>query len=776
MKTLSAVRRPNTTAAWLLIGFACLAVLSCDRGPDGPRNVILVTLDTTRADRLGCYGHERAITPVLDSLAARGVVFEQAFTSVPITLPAHSSILTGLYPTRHGVRDNGVFVLSDDFETVAERLHAHGYQTGAFVSAFVLEKSFGTAQGFTTYDDRFYGERSALLTARRAAHWLDDLDPERPFFLWLHFYDPHVPLDAPEPYRSLPGLDPYDQEVATMDAGLGIFLEALRAHGLDDRTDLLLVGDHGEGLGDHGEYEHGLFLYDATLHVPLILVRADGRSAGRRQTELAHIQDVAPTLLAMAGVDPPAPIDGHDLLARVAAGGTDPERAAYAETYFPEYSFYHSHIFALRTLDWKYVSAPQPELYNLQEDPGELRNRIDEMPQTAEELAERLRRVREETLGKEDRSQTITSEELERLQSLGYLGGGELAMEMESGGEFVLPDPKEMADLNRIYSEGLAALDAGNLTEARALMVQVLERNPENVIMRINLGKLLIQLNEGAAAVEQLEHAVALAPNSASAKKYLGMAQRLAGRYEEALATLRKIEDDPVQYASAAIEIARTQLVMGKAEEAQYTYRVLSDRVGGSPEFSGYAQRIGDYIEAQRRVEDRSDDHEARLELAAAALDLRLLDEAERALRFHAADPHVEARRHLTLGSVAGARGDLDTALREYELARPQLGHTPYLRTQIAALYLEFGRAAEAYDLLDGLIRSGHIDPVIYYNQACALAHLRRPDEALRTLTRAVRAGYNNLQNLYEDPDLDPLREDPRFLDVLDLAASLEDS
>ena len=217
-----------------------------------------MTLDTTRADHLGCYGHELAVTPTLDSLSTAGATFEWAICTTPVTLPSHSTILTGLSPLRHGVRDNGIFKLGPEFETVAERLLAANYQTGAFVSAYVLEHEYGTAQGFTTYDDQVVVERSAPITTRHAMAWMESLDRSRPYFLWLHLYDPHLPWIPPEPFASMDQLDPYDQEVAGMDKSLGDFFRRARSEGLLENTSVLLVGDHGEGLGGHGEPQHGV--------------------------------------------------------------------------------------------------------------------------------------------------------------------------------------------------------------------------------------------------------------------------------------------------------------------------------------------------------------------------------------------------------------------------------------------------------------------------------------------------------------------------------------
>ena len=578
----------GAAALMSLIVFA----LNCG-GPAGPApNLILITLDTTRADHLGCYGHAQALTPTLDSLASAGMLCERTITTVPLTLPAHATILTGLSPLKHGIQDNGTFVLAENFTTIAEYLQAAGYQTGAFVSAFVLSDAYGTQQGFTTYDDRFYNERSAQQTSLRAARWLDRIDPERPFFLWLHYYDPHLPFRPPEPYRSMSHLQPYDQEIAAMDASIGWFVNQLGARGMLANTDFVIVGDHGEGLGDHGEIEHGVFLYDATLHVPLIIALHDGRGAGERCGDLTTTEDVAPTLLELAGLDVPTEVDGVSLLARFGGRQPTPDRAGYAETYFPEYNFYYSHTYALCTEQWKYISAPRPELYDLTVDPAELEDLIATRRGMAADLAARLDQQRSATLPEGGAENTLSLEEIERLQSLGYLGGGQMAMEMETTGEFILPDPKDLGPNVQIFSKGLEALNAGRPDEALELLEQVLRHNPENIIVRLNLGKLYMQIGRGPAAVDQLEQAVILAPKSGTCRKFLGMAYQKVGRYRDAIAAFRLIEQHATQGMTASMEIARTQLMLGEAEEARLSMRHLVDRAGGSAMFQQLERRI----------------------------------------------------------------------------------------------------------------------------------------------------------------------------------------
>jgi arylsulfatase A-like enzyme/Flp pilus assembly protein TadD len=765
-------RRGGPSAATLLRALALGAVaLLTGCGEDGPPpSLVLITLDTTRADRLGCYGYDAAHTPTLDSLAAEGTRFDRAMAAVPVTLPSHSTILTGVGPARHGVRDNGVFILGDEFETVAETLGETGYQTGAFLSAFVLSRPYGTAQGFTTYDDHLYNERPGHLTTRKAVGWLERIDPSQPFFLWVHYYDPHLPRTPVEPFRSMDTLDPYDQEVAAMDAAIGQLLGEMRGLGMLDRTDVLVVGDHGEGLGDHGEPEHGMFLYDTTMRVPFLLVRHDATDAERGLvvSTLVSTSDVQPTLLDLAGVDGPE-VEGESVLSFSGSGdGVNRDRWAYGETYFTQFNFYHSHLFSYTSARWKYVDGPRPELYDLAADPHETVDLVAELPDTAAAIKARLDRFRDRW-GGDANPNPLTTEEIERLQSLGYLGGGDVAVSVESSEEFFLPDPKELRAFATEFAEGLHLINLGRAEEAAELLETVIVHNPENLIARLNLGRIYTGLDQTDAAIMHLREATHLAPDNATCKKYLGIAFQRAGRYEEAIEVLRGIRSHPSQGISASKEIARCQLLMGRAEEAQHTLRFLADSGGGGPEIARLAERIGVLIDARAALTRTPGDERARLAVAGAALDVQLLAEARQALDFTASTAWLEATRRRLRGSVAGAAGDYDLAREEFEAVLPTFPDDPYVRMQLTALYLDANQPERSLELAEGLIREGGSHPVAYYNKACALAQLGQVDAALDALRRAVRRGYVDYRNLQEDPDLDPLRDEVRFTEILAL-------
>ena len=358
-----------------------LGALACRSRPP-VTSVLLVSIDTLRADHLGSYGHRAAQTPRLDALAARGARFERAVTVAPLTLPAHASLLTGTFPAFHGVRDNGGFYLGADQLTLGEMLKGRGYRTGGFVGAFVLDGRWGTSQGFDRYFDDFdlakYEGRGMDAVQRRgdevvdkASLWLAE-DRERPFFAWVHLYDPHGPYAAPEPYASRFPATPtgaYDAEIAWTDSLVGRLLDGLAADGRLDHTVVVVVGDHGESLGEHKEQLHGFFVYDATVRIPLI-VAGPGIPA-RTVRDPVRIVDVMPTVLEALGTPPPAAVQGESLLP-LARGETRPTRTTLAETFYPRYHYGWSELRAVSDGRHTLIAAPRPELYDTETDPGKL--------------------------------------------------------------------------------------------------------------------------------------------------------------------------------------------------------------------------------------------------------------------------------------------------------------------------------------------------------------------------------------------------------------------
>jgi arylsulfatase A-like enzyme len=427
--------------------FAAFHLASVTQRPIG---VVIITLDTTRADRLSIYGLMDASMPALERLAREGVVFDQATTVAPLTLPAHTSLFTGLLPPRHGVRDNGSAPLADRETTLAETLHAEGFRTAAFVSSVVLDADRGLAQGFDDYsgvtessgavreaDETGGKQRSGAVVIDEAVRWLEGVGDSR-FFVWAHLYDPHRPYDPPEPYRSTYS-DPYVGEIAFADAQIGRLLGALEQRGLLDRTIVIVAGDHGESLGDHGEDDHGIFVYESTMHVPLV-IRAPGTGA-RRVGGVVRLTDVAPTVLELLGLPVPA-VDGTSLTSLMTGRATDLDLEAYAESRYPERLGW-SPLRSLRAARFKLIEAPTPELYDLDRDPFEEHNIYAERSAVALAMTKRLRVLaREETLTGAPELATVPTGLQERLAALGYIGSGRAAATRPASAP--APDPKDM--------------------------------------------------------------------------------------------------------------------------------------------------------------------------------------------------------------------------------------------------------------------------------------------------------------------------------------------
>ena len=525
--------------AMLLAAGAALLFSGCrgdEARPTAGAPLILVSIDTLRSDRLPAYGYGAVATPRLDALAADALLFERAYSHCPLTLPSHASLFTGLLPPDHGVRDNREFELIEQRETLAEVLREAGYRTAGFVSSMVLRRSTGIAQGFEHYDDAIEkaagrrssrsAERSGARTVTAAADWMADLRPGEPFFLFVHLYEPHAPYEAPEPFGSQYD-DAYDAEVAYSDSLVGELLDHLKRRGLYDASLIVLLSDHGEGLSDHGEREHGLLLYREALQVPLMIKLPRGRSAGRRREAPVGLVDVAPTVLALLGLVP-RPGAGQALL----DGDPAADRAIYSESRFGLHQYGWSELRSVIRDRLHYIEAPTPELFDVVSDPLE---RKDLLP-VQDPPAVLLRTLVEIGAGAADRA-AISAEERRQLASLGYLGGGatggsrsgsdprRLVHDVEQLWAFVhgdaateqrLPDAEIQRLLDSIGggNEYLRRMLASALQHEQRfdLALEILQPLAEagNADTQVALAQTLISLGRLAEARSRLERALAL--------------------------------------------------------------------------------------------------------------------------------------------------------------------------------------------------------------------------------------------------------------------------
>jgi arylsulfatase A-like enzyme len=613
-----------------------VGAVSCGREASHP-DILLVTIDTVRADRLGAYGDHLAMTPSIDALARRGQSFVRASCQAPITLPSHCSMLTGTYPTYHGVRKNGEFALDPAFDSLAEILHGAGYRTAAFVSAFCLNRRFGLAQGFEVYDDvgasgadsaahgadggvaqharaqSLEPERRAADTVDRALEWLARAPSSDPVFLWVHLYDPHSPYDPPEPYRTLFTGAQYRGEIATMDREIGRLIDAFDARrpGI-----IVLASDHGEGLGGHGEMTHGYLVYEETMRVPLVIAAPERLPAGVIRWDAAETVDIMPTLLGFAGVAWSGQVQGHDLASAPA------DSLGYGETLYGELTFGWSDLRVARAGDWKYIKGGAPELFDLDSDPGETANRAHDETARVSAFEEQLGGViaTKPDLPAAPGRVALTDEETAALGALGYVGaaraGADFATLDDDIGEGI--DPREgmrallafeRMDSLFAWDEVDSAIDvaraiaadpnAGEPIRARVPAV-LLSRGqpraarevseslhralPDDAQPLVTLAGACIALRDFAAARSAIDRARSLDPDNATAAIILGRVLMAEGRSDSAESVLERALATHPRERGLLLLLAQAQIDRDHVEAAHATLSALSTQNPGDRE------------------------------------------------------------------------------------------------------------------------------------------------------------------------------------------------
>lgn len=570
---------------WLLAFVLLLSSASAAPAPATHPNIIFITLDTTRADRMGFLGSKRGLTPNLDAVARQGIVFTRAYSHVPLTTASHATIFTGTYPQFSHVNDFGV-PLSPRLPYLPEILHQHGYHTAAFVGSLILDPLDGTApgfdRGFDIYDAGFHlrprgadryktVERRAEVVVDHALAWLSK-HPRGPFFLWVHLYDAHDPYDPPPPYKARYASAPYDGEIAYADSAAGKLLTVLRTQGLYDGALIAVMADHGESLGEHGEQTHGVFLYDATLHVPLLFKLPADRAAGKRLESRVGLVDVAPTVLRTVGISVPGEMQGESLLglmkppaaSRATANATE-DRPAYAETDYPHRAFGWSSLRALRSGKYLYIRAPEHELYNESADPQEQRNLATSSKAVADTLAAQLDQFRDKT------SQTLVElakpdeQKMQKLQALGYVGSDAKpgASDQESG-----IDPKSKIEVSNLLHNAMFDVEDGRYQEAVPLLERVLKEQPGMPIAEMQLGIAQSRLKHYDRALEPLQKAVQLIPDNGLGHYELGLALFETGDWKGAAPQFEAAVERAPRWADAHFSLAAVYARIDRVPEA----------------------------------------------------------------------------------------------------------------------------------------------------------------------------------------------------------------
>ncbi len=704
-------RSRRLLAAAALFGVVALGLgLFARRAPRAP-NLLVVTIDTLRADRVSAYGYDQLTTPVLDALAARGARFASAQSASPLTGPSHATILTGHYPPVHGVRDNARFDIAKASTTLAERLGRAGYETAAFVGAFPVAGAFGFARGFSVFDEGFHGtgqgqvaERPANEVADAAVGWLRARGA-RPFLAWVHFYDPHEPYAPPAAERAR-FAHAYDGEIAFADAQLGRLLEALRAAGLEERTLVAVLSDHGEGLGEHGESTHGLLLYESTLRVPFVIA-GPGVPPRRVVEERVGTIDALPTLLSLLGLARPEGLPGRDL--RPALGGRPlrPE-PLYAESLYGRLNCRWAPLRAWTEGGFKLVAGGHDELFDLKADAGEQGDLAAAQTQRAERLRAALDRAVAAMAPGGDRAAParLSAEQTEALRALGYVAGG------GGGGRLddpTLPDPRSRVHtLERLRALGGAGGAA--IPSALAEAVAIARSDPGNPLAHEVVAGLAFQSSRLALAAEALGNFVEIEPERADVLARRGDLLRTIGRLDEAESDLRRaVALGSTEDSAARVALAETLLARGQLAEAE---SLLAGVLAESPR-----SRAALVAQARlRRAQGRTAEALAGLEAAAQGGDTEaVLELAELLAEVGRPAASRQAAERVLAGSPA------------HPWALALAGH---------ALVIE-GRRAEGEAALQQALRAGPRRPQVWLRLAAAFEAAGREDLARRCRAEA---------------------------------------
>jgi arylsulfatase A-like enzyme/predicted Zn-dependent protease len=720
-------------------------------GRDRP-NVLLISVDTLRADRLGCYGYKDISTPVIDGMAARGLRFEKCISQTPLTLPSHTTMLSGTYPAYHGVRDNGGFLVPQDLDTLAEVFKQNGFRTGAAVGAYVLDSKWGLNQGFDFYYDRFDVSRkegfSMADVQRRgeevidqALDWLGKNKNEQ-FFFFAHLYDPHTPYDPPDPYREQYSRDLYAGEIAYVDSQLGRLWDFLKAQRLLERTMVVFTSDHGESLGEHGEETHGFFIYQGAVEVPLIIVPPRSRLRGKVLSPVVSLADLMPTILDLAGLPVPRGVQGRSLVPLFRSKDNSSTRpSAYSETFYPRFHYGWNEIQSIQDNRFKLILSPQPELYDLLNDPREAKDLAGREPAVVRQLEKRLREVVRDT--GQNRFQMdygrVDEETREKLASLGYIGTF-VDTAKDAGRPLASPRDK-IQFFNQISTAKELSLE-GKLPEAERIMRGVigqepeiidayfilgnicfkqkrypesircfsaaLDRKPDYDFVVLNMAISYIEMQDLRTAEKVLADFVGKFPADSILYLTLGDINIKQEDYPEAARYFQECLRLNPNSAAAVTSLARLNLILDKIDQARaYALQALEL----NPQLKNVHYNLAQVYQAQGRTAEAEAEYKAELEFHpdnfSASFNLALLyrqkgdglNEERYLLQARDGNPEFPLS-HIFLGELyfqGGGRDEQAIALLERGVSLdPDLRHLKLAYYLLAKIYLRRGDQAQA--------------------------------------------------------------------------------
>jgi arylsulfatase A-like enzyme/Flp pilus assembly protein TadD len=643
--------------ALLVVGFLVWMPAASAASNSEP-NVIVITVDTLRADHLGCYGYKKIRTPNIDALAADGARFERAYTAVPVTLPSHTVMFTGTYPLLNGMHDFAANKRGATPPTLASVLQEHGYATAAVIGSAVLDSRFGLNRGFDFYYDHFdfnrlqesnleEMERPGNLVADVTLDWLNK-NHSKKFFLWMHLYDPHYPYRPPAPYNAEYKDRPYDGEIAFADAQVGRLIRFLKSKSLYRNTLIVLSGDHGESLGEHGEKTHGFFIYNATLHVPFV-IHLPGAVSPRVVPDLVSLADLMPTVLQTLKLEIPSEVQGRSLLPLMKTKNPEEARSLYAETFLPRLHFNWSELRAVESPNYHFIDAPKPELYDLTRDPGETQNLFAEKKAVGEEMRARLTAlIRQYSAGQELAEKTgLDPALMERLKSLGYAGfsgGGSPTIT-----DRALPDPKDRIQVYELIADAIAESQHGDYPDSTEKLNLALKTEPDSVPVRYLLGLNYYRMHDFSNSVAQLERVLQLSPDYALAAFQLGLAYARQGDFDHAIPALKRALDLDATNFSAAYNLGIVYEQKQMVAEATAAFR---QSISISPDYPLAHRGLGEALLYQGQVDDA-------------------ITELRRAVELSPLDPG----NHAALAKALSAKGldsEAQEEMRKAQQGRPQ--------------------------------------------------------------------------------------------------------
>ncbi len=713
-------------------------------------DVLLITIDTTRADRIGCYGGDEKATPNIDGIAETGVRFANAQAVAPITLPSHTSMLTGLYPPKHGIRNNGLFAVPGDVESLAEAFSDRGYATGAFVSAAVLARRYGLDRGFDVYDDdlsqgmnrsrRTVPARRGDLTAEAALRWLDARTSDERFFCWVHLYDPHAPYDPPIEYRQRYPSDPYQGEIAFTDEVIGSLLAWLEVSGRSSSTVVAVVSDHGEAFGEHGEKTHAILLHQATTAVPWVM-SGPGLPAGAEIQAPVSGVDVAPTLAWIAGVRPPNEdrMDGSvvfdlETIKERASGS----RLVYSETLLPTYQYGWAPLQGIRRAEWQLVAGRFSQVFNLQDDPRELIDVSGRNPDVQEWLRADLDEYPTTEAGADANARLeLSRAEMAQLEALGYLGAD---TPVRGNG----PDPRNVIGAHVQIEEARILSNQGALDDAIEALAETLDMDPGNVAALAMRAQLFINLGQFDEARTDLRHSLEIDPENASTYALMARAEMLSGQPERALEIARIGSTKRGAFGQLTAMEANALMTLGRRDQA---IAVLDDRLAEVPEDP-------DLLAARAQIHMADGQSDAAEQLLRRAVGVDAMHVTSRFVlarllngegRQGEAVALLEDMLEIQPGHPAALAMLGDIQITDPESARTYLEEAVRLDpsrfeplVNLGMVYIELGLAEQAEASLRRALELREGDLACRNNLAVALTLQGRLDEAERDLRRLI--------------------------------------